>query len=154
MAQAHLQPRDRANLPLIHCTCYKIRARRRQPSSSCPKYCACLEIHTSTVSRSDLLHLSWTTKTRGFPCACHENKPENAHGTTTIPGAIASRSTSPSQPLAPQLQCCRVRFGISGLQKKNSHSGRYMSGDQSATLSWGDTGDSRILFIPDLMAVF
>ena len=38
--------------------------------------------------------------------------------------------------------------------RKNSHSGRYMSGDQSATLSWGDAGDSRILFIPDLMAVF
>ena len=29
-----------------------------------------------------------------------------------------------------------------------------MSGDQSATLSWGHTGDSRNLFIPDLMAVF
>ena len=38
--------------------------------------------------------------------------------------------------------------------RKNSHSGRYMSGDQSATLSWGHTGDSRNLFIPDLMAVF
>ena len=43
---------------------------------------------------------------------------------------------------------------VSAAFRKNSHSGRYMSGDQSATLSWGHTGDSRNLFIPDLMAVF
>ena len=48
----------------------------------------------------------------------------------------------------PQLQCCRVRFGISGLMRtKTSPSGRYMSGDPSGPIELGDTGGSRILFI-------
>lgn len=31
---------------------------------------------------------------------------------------------------------------ISAAFRKNCHSGRYMSGDQSATLNWGDMGAS------------
>ena len=60
---------------------------------------------------------------------------------------IVSTPCTPTSMLSGQVRYQRP-------SEKNSHSGRYMSGDQSATLSWGHTGDSRNLFIPDLMAVF